>query len=133
MLEFLKAHFPQTEILEIPETTVLNSLAVAVSQVRPTDIIVLVGGGNLGNQYLDQRLMRNAAIKTFTKQPIVVFPQSAYYTKDFFGKIALRQDKKVFSTYKNLHIFLREKTRTILCVRTFRSVISIACRILYLP
>ena len=31
MLEFLKAHFPQTEILEIPETTVLNSLAVAVS------------------------------------------------------------------------------------------------------
>lgn len=63
----------------------------------------------MGNQYLDQRLMRNAAIKTFTKQPIVVFPQSAYYTKDFFGKIALRQDKKVFSTHKNLHIFLREK------------------------
>ena len=108
MKKFLKENFDDVEIVEITEKEILTNFNDAIQGITQHDVICLVGGGNLGNQYQDQRIIRNLAIKTFTKNKIVIFPQSIYYTKDVFGKNARKIDNKIFQKHPNLHIFARD-------------------------
>ena len=108
MFNFLKKNFPDVEVLEIPESHILSNFEVVAKEITDKDIICLVGGGNLENQYIDQRIIRNAAISTFKNNKIVVFPQSVYYTNNSNGRKALKEDRSVFEKHTNLYIFARD-------------------------
>lgn len=109
MFSFLKKNFPGIEVLEIPESRILNDFVSTAKEIADKDIVCLVGGGNLGNQYIDQRLIRNAAISTFKNNKIVIFPQSVYYTNNSNGQKALKEDRRVFEKHTNLYIFARDR------------------------
>lgn len=50
------------------------------------DLLILTGGGNLGNQYPDDERIRRKTIETFPKNKIVLFPQTFFFTQDEDGK-----------------------------------------------
>lgn len=108
-IEFLKKNYPNIEIIEISENQILQNTDGAYSLIKSNDIIILIGGGNLGSQYLDQRLIRNAAILHFKNHPIIIFPQTSYYSKNVFGNKILKEDISIFQSHNNLYVFLREK------------------------
>lgn len=108
MFNFLQQNFPDVEVLEIPESRILKNFVTTAKEITDRDVICLIGGGNLGNQYIDQRLIRNAAIQAFPNNKIVVFPQSVYYTNNSNGKKALREDRAVFENHPDLYLFSRD-------------------------
>ena len=109
ILTFLRSSFPNVEIIEIPESKILNDFGQVKDALFATDIICLVGGGNFGNEYMDQRTVRNLAMSYFETNPIIIFPQSIFYTKSIMGKIALKHDRKIIKKSKNTYVFTRDR------------------------
>lgn len=68
-------------------------------------IILLSGGGNLGDLWPKHQQFREHVIDAFKKYKIVQMPQSIH----FQGASALRQASKIFRAHKNLTIMVRDE------------------------
>ena len=64
---------------------------------KKRNVICLIGGGNMGDQWTDEESFRQDIISTYTENPIIVFPQTI-----FFSKTPEDQQKEFVSVY-NLH------------------------------
>lgn len=76
--------------------------------IRPSDIILLTGGGNFGNEYAIQEI-RDEIIKTWPQNFKIIFPQTIYFTNDSDGEKALEKTKQLYTKQNNVVLFLREK------------------------
>lgn len=73
--------------------------------VKKKDTVCINGGGFLGSLWKLEDDMVNDIVLKFNENRIVIFPQTLYFTND-----ADRQKfVKIYSTHKDLHLFLREK------------------------
>ena len=82
----------------------------AVSRaVTPDDVVVIVGGGNIGDLYPYLEEARLIAVKKFQKNRIISFPQSMSFSDTVSGKRALRRSASVYANHPNLILFAREK------------------------
>lgn len=70
--------------------------------------ILLHGGGNIGDEYLYDAMIRDHVIRKYQDKKIIIFPQTIFY-KDINGS-ELKITKSVFETHPNLTLDLREKT-----------------------
>lgn len=68
-------------------------------------IILLQGGGNLGDLWPWHQKLREKVIADFPNNRIIVFPQSIH----FRNAVSLQQAKEVFETHKALTLMVREK------------------------
>lgn len=75
------------------------------SLIQKGDIILLHGGGNFGDLYIDHTNFRNKIVKKFSQNKILILPQTIYF-KD---KEKLKKTSNIFSTHNNLTIFARDK------------------------
>lgn len=73
------------------------------------DIIVLQGGGNLGNAYQHLEDIRKIIIHEFPKNKIVLFPQTYYFEKSNEGIKKAKQTDQVYNHHPNLTLIAREK------------------------
>ena len=80
-----------------------------LKQINPNDIVILQGGGNIGNQYKYIEDIRRDAIKTFKHNKKIIFPQTMYFTDNKPGRAEMAQTKKIYTKAENLTIFAREK------------------------
>ncbi len=106
--DFCTVNFPDAEFCEFQESDIRRNINDAVSRVCDDDIIVLVGGGNLGDCYPDQRVIRNSAIRLFPHNTVIIFPQSAEYSRSLKGRWGLNADRRIFRRHADLHIFARD-------------------------
>ena len=83
----------------------IRGLARAVS---PDDVIVIVGGGNMGDLYPYLEEARLQAVRAFRLNRIISFPQSIYFSDTAGGRAALRRSARVYASHRNLTIFARE-------------------------
>lgn len=116
---FVKEYFSHIEILEFSEHEIYQNTKAVLERIMPSDVILLVGGGNLGDQYVDQRIIRNAAIQLFRENPIILFPQSVDYSESMRGALVKRSDYAVFKKHKDFHMFVREPASLDFCKREF--------------
>lgn len=72
------------------------------------DIILLHGGGNMGDQYSIYELIRQTVIHEFPNNKIVIFPQTYFFTDTEYGHISEKKAKKIYNSHPNLTIFARE-------------------------
>lgn len=73
-------------------------------------LILLQGGGNLGQLWPREENRFRASIRAFRDNPIIFFPQTVYFdlnTEE--GRCCFEESRAVYSTHPNLTIFLREK------------------------
>lgn len=77
--------------------------------ISSEDILILHGGGNIGNEYLYSENIRRSVIRSFPQNPIVVFPQTVYFTDSLSGKKELKKSINTYKRHKKLCVFLRDE------------------------
>lgn len=84
----------------------------------PDDIVIyLHGGGNFGDVWLNEEVYRREIIKRFTKNQIIMFPQTMFFSNDK----NLRDSTSVYSKHNSLQLTAREKTSYNLMKEEFRT------------
>jgi len=78
-------------------------------KVQKDDLIVIDGGGNIGTLWMvpENRILN--IVMRFSENPILVFPQSAYFIDNVYGKNELHKVERIFNRHPNLHLMLRDK------------------------
>ena len=107
--KFLSETLKEYEIIEVPYNNTYNYEKILKKNINPSDIITIVGGGNLGNIYDEIEEKRRNIIKRFKKNKIIVFPQTFDFSDDLNGQESLRRTKKIYNGNRNLYLFAREK------------------------
>lgn len=77
--------------------------------INDEDIILLHGGGNIGDTYEIPEKGRRKVIETFPNNKIIIFPQTAYFSNTERGLKELEISKQIYNSHKNLVILAREK------------------------
>ena len=72
------------------------------------DLLILTGGGNLGNQYPDDERIRRKTIETFPENKIVLFPQTFFFTQDEDGKKEEKITANIYNRHKHLFLMARD-------------------------
>lgn len=76
---FVKHNFKDKSFYEITENEVSFRLNKIKKFITERDIILLQGGGNMGDMYPDQEVIRKKIIKNLKNNKIIIMPQTIYY------------------------------------------------------
>lgn len=97
-------------------------------------IIMIHGGGFLGNQWSIEQERLEEVIKTFPNNKIVIFPQTIYFTNNEKGKEAQNRAQNIFENHENMVICAREKKSYSMMKEIFKKakIILIPDIVLYL-
>ena len=107
--KFLEENFPDYKVIEVPVDKTLDMIKPIKKVITKSDIITIVGGGNMGNIYEYYEYLRRTVIQQFNKNFIVSFPQTIDFSEDEEGKKSLRKTIKTIKNKKNILIFAREE------------------------
>lgn len=114
-LKILREYFPEHKIIEIPTEYLSGELGELLSglgfekYVRPNDIICWHGGGNLGNLWVIEEILRRQAVEKFPENKFIIFPQSICFTADDEGRRELALSQKVYNAHSDLHLMTRDE------------------------
>lgn len=107
--QLIKKYFPNYELYLMQEKY-LDICANRVKKIiKDDDIILLHGGGNIGDTYVRPEKGRREVIKLFPNNKIIIFPQTAYFSDTEEGKKELEISKEIYNEHKNLIIMAREE------------------------
>lgn len=108
-LKYLNDKFNEYEIIEVyREDTCKYSHAIK-RVINDDDIIVLHGGGNMGNLYRIEEKDRRFIIDKFSNYKIISMTQTISFTKDQEGNEELSKSKSIYNKHKDLTLIAREK------------------------
>jgi pyruvyl transferase EpsO len=96
-LDFLKT-IPFKNIYSANMATYLHE------NMTKNSIILLHGGGNFGDIYVDSQQLRLDIIKQFPKNKIIIFPQTIYFENEEI----LKQQSELLNQHQNLTICARD-------------------------
>jgi len=72
-------------------------------------LILLHGGGNMGNQWLGEEQLRRQILGKLDINPVIILPQTFSYSKDEKGRKALEESVPYYNGRKNLTVTARER------------------------
>lgn len=107
-IDYLTHHFPEHGIVEIQVNDFEQKFQQLKKIVNQYDIFVMQGGGNMGNVYPVNEEIRRKIITTFSRNCIVVFPETIYYENTAIGQYELLSSKKIYSDAEKLVLCARE-------------------------
>lgn len=120
-VRFLKEYFPNYSIIEINQTLQAYFVRFLRKSVVNTDIVLLHGGGNLGNEYMREEHLRREVLQAFPHNKIVIFPQTIYYSDDKGGRKELAITQHIVSNCSSLILIARERISFALMKQYFPS------------
>ncbi len=100
---------PESNVFGINMTDFQHEIASLKKLLSEEDLLILTGGGNLGNQYMDDEKIRRSVIENFPDNRIVMFPQTMYFTEDAVGEAELQKTKEIYSRHKDLWLVARDE------------------------
>ena len=130
-----KKQFPQNVLIGTPEHGNLGDHAIAIATVKYlkslnvpfTEIsynsyyknrqnlidssprtIFLQGGGNMGNNWINEEKLRWDVILSFPNSNIIIFPQTIFFEDNYGSETCKETIKRVYNSHKNLIVFARE-------------------------
>lgn len=115
-------------IFEIRDSLYYWQRSYINSKMRDKDIIVIPGGGNMGNLWESDEKRRQNIIIDYPKNKIVVFPQSIFYTDNIEGDVALERSAQIYNSHKNLVLCARENRSFKLMKAKYKN-----CKVLLVP
>ncbi len=95
-------------IVEMKSVDYLSHASVINKIVRKRDVIVIDGGGNIGTLWPTEAERIKSIIRRFSKNKIIIFPETAYFSNDFTGTLECKLTKEVYEAHPNLFVFLRD-------------------------
>lgn len=103
--KMIKDLFPNKKLYIMQEEKLDICAKKVKNYIKNDDIILLHGGGNIGDTYVTPEKGRRTVISTFPENEIIIFPQTAY----FESEEELNTSKKIYNAHKHLIIMAREK------------------------
>lgn len=107
--KLLHTYFKDYEMYELPESKLEVCAQKIKNLVQEDDILLLHGGGNIGDTYEKPEKGRRMVIQTFSNNKIIVFPQTAFFSDTPKGQKELEISKRIYNEHKNLVLLAREK------------------------
>lgn len=77
--------------------------------LKSRKLVLLHGGGNMGNQWLREEILRRNILRSITKNTIFVFPQTIFYTPDATGESEKLKSVDFYNNKKTLTLVAREQ------------------------
>jgi pyruvyl transferase EpsI len=96
------------EIEEIPIMQFARKMPYLRRNVKSDDLLILQGGGNMGNIYWRNERIRREIISHFPHNLKVIFPETIYYENTETGKADFEFSKTIYNSNR-IVIFAREQ------------------------
>lgn len=109
IIEFIKEYFNECKIIEIPASRYYEEIPWLKRFIKKEDLIIMPGGGNLGDQYLGAQRIRNDIILRWRENAKIIFPQTIFFSKSQQGLKELMDAKEIYTFENNIILFCREK------------------------
>lgn len=109
MLFLEKCGYRKKHIKEFTQSEYNNFSGLINRYIGKRHLVCGIGGGNLGNQWYNEELFRYRFIDAFPNNPMVIFPQTVYFTEDEEGKKAIKVSKQHYEKHRKLTVVAREK------------------------
>ncbi len=77
--------------------------------IRKSDMLFWHGGGNMGDQWFYEELVRREAMTVFPKNPLTIFPQTIHYSDTENGRQEAENGKPFYNGREGLTIAARER------------------------
>lgn len=129
---FIKDSFGANSFVSINEREVICYLRSLKKIIKLSDVIILSGGGNMGDLYPRYEALRRLIIKKFPNNKIIIFPQTIDYTNDKYGRRELKKSAAIYSKHKFLTVCAREKKSYAIMSRLYPNVLLVPDIVLYL-
>jgi len=107
--KFLSTTFTDYTTTEIPISQTLAGLEYVKRIITKDDIITTVGGGNMGDLYIQIENYRQMVFEYFPNNKIISFPQTVDFSETLSGLDALDAAKFVYENHKHLLLLAREQ------------------------
>lgn len=107
--KFLKDKFKDYKVLEFAREDIYKYGKSIEKITNKDDIILLHGGGNMGNLYMNEENPRRLIISKFKYNKIVSMPQTMSFTSDESGKRELQKTRAIYNKHRDLTLIAREK------------------------
>ncbi len=123
-IEFIRNYFPGYDFVELSKYDYEKWFSRIAELIGEQDIIFLHGGGNMGNRYIEEELLRRDVITNFPNNKIVVFPQTISFDVDEKGQKELGLSAEIYNRHQNLMIFTRGRQSLQTACRFFSNIKS---------
>jgi len=105
---FLEKIFDAELIREVEVNEFAGILPNLAKHIRTDDVIILQGGGNMGNIYWTNERIRREILIRFPKNPVFIFPETIFYETDLYGMTDKKRSAEIYKKAKRLTICARE-------------------------
>lgn len=112
-------------VVRVPISRTRTQLSSIKNQIKPSDLVSIIGGGNMGSLYPDIEELRQLVIRSFPRNRVVCFPQTLDWDESAVSNRALKNIVKVYSSHPDIHVLAREsvtRDKLILMFRTHSNV-----------
>lgn len=106
VVDFCRKHLPIHQLFILPTHQTLKLLKGTAKHAGPVDVVLIVGGGNMGDRYRRLEELRCEIIKSFPEQRIISFPQSC----EFRNPLAEDYSRRVYAAHQHLTLCARDST-----------------------
>ena len=109
-LAFLeKCGFKKSQIKEITRNEYILYSKLIKKSISTKHLLCWHGGGNMGNQWINEEYFRRNAMHDFKENPMIIFPQTIFYTDTEFGELEKKKSIDSYNGNQKLTIVAREK------------------------
>lgn len=107
--KFINDNFKDYQLKCILDENIEKDIKELKKEINEEDIILLHGGGNIGDEYIICENRRRMIIQEFPNNKIIVMPQSIYFNNTDYARKELQKTKEIYNQHKDLTIIAREK------------------------
>lgn len=107
--DFLQRQFQEAEIVWISNEDTYKAVRAIKKYISPSDLITVIGGGNMSDAYVHLETERRYVVKSFPQNRVVLFPQTMFFHQTEQGTKELQKSKVVYEGHPNLVMFARER------------------------
>lgn len=108
-MNYLHVVLSDAPVIEISIKEFPYMLGILEKIVKEKDLLILQGGGNMGNIYWTNERIRREVIKRFPDNRIIIFPETIYYENTIYGSTDLMVSKRIYAKANHLTICARER------------------------
>lgn len=109
-MQFLRGHgWSDDRIKEVPFDDYYRDWKLVNKWIPRGSVFAHLGGGHMGNQWMDEELLHRGLLKLFPDCPTIIFPQTVFYTPDEQGRKEAEASVPIYNGRKDLTLVAREQ------------------------
>ena len=107
--EMLERMYSERRVFLFGYDDTYSSLKTVLRCHKTSDIVTIIGGGNMGELYYGFERKRNFIVERMQEYRIISFPQSVVFNNTAFGRLAFRRSVSSYRKHPRLTMLFREK------------------------